>query len=236
MTHLPADADPSASGNTDSAAGSKPDNAGSARQLSTVVIEPQGARARARRIAIVAAALSIAAALGSVFGALAGSALSRPAPEPALNAKAANERMAQLSVEIATLKADIENANRSTGAQLSRMTERIDRSEKAQAEPAARIAKISEAIERIERKSVASADVTGSIVPKQQDRPPVVEGWVLREIEDGRALVQSRLGYFEVGPGSNLPGLGRVEGIKREDGRWVVVTAKGHIVSPAARR
>jgi hypothetical protein len=211
----------------------------SSRQISTTVIEQAGPRARMSRIAIVAASLAVAAALGSAVGALAGSALSRPAPDqpaaPALNANAVNERLAQLSSDIAALKAKLESASRDAASQLSRVGERLDRAEKAQAEPAAKLARISETVERLERKSIASADVTGSIIPKQQDRPPVVEGWVLREIDDGRALVQSRLGYFEVGPGSNLPGIGRVEGIKREDGRWVVVTAKGHIVSPARR-
>lgn len=209
----------------------------SSRQLCTTVIDATAPRARMGRIAIVGVSLAIAAALGSVAGALAGSALSRNVPEqPAINANAVNERLAQLSSDIDSLKSKLDAANRNTGTQFSSVTDRLDRAEKAAAEPAARIAKISEAVERMERKSVASADVTGSIVPKQEDRPPVVEGWVLREIEDGRALVQSRLGYFEVGPGSNLPGIGRVEGIRRDEGRWVVVTAKGLIVSSAARR
>ena len=231
MSHIPSDADASSADSAAAGTDSAP-----SRQLSTTLIDAGASRARMGRIAIVAASLAAAAALGSVAGALAGSALSRPAPEPALNANAVNERLAQLSSDLATLKSKLESANRDTGTQLSRVSERLDRAEKGQAEPAARIAKISEAIERIERKSAAGPEVTGSIVPKQEDRPPVVEGWVLREIEDGRALVQSRLGYFDVGPGSNLPGIGRVEGIRREDGRWVVVTAKGLIVSSAARR
>ena len=40
-----------------------------------------------------------------------------------------------------------------------------------------------------------------------------------------------RMGMFEVVPGANLPGLGKVETIRRQDGRWVVVTPKGFIVS-----
>lgn len=231
MSQIPSDADVSPADSAAPGTDSAPP-----RQLATTLVDAGASRARMGRIAIVAASLAAAAALGSVAGALAGSALSRSAPEPALNANAVNERLAQLSSDLATLKSKLESANRDTGTQLSRVSERLDRAEKGQVEPAARIAKISEAIERIERKSVAGAEVTGSIVPKQEDRPPVVEGWVLREIEDGRALVQSRLGYFDVGPGSKLPGIGRVEGIRREDGRWVVVTAKGLIVSSAARR
>jgi len=36
---------------------------------------------------------------------------------------------------------------------------------------------------------------------------------------------------FRVGPGSNVPGLGRVEAIKHENGKVVVVTASGIIAA-----
>jgi hypothetical protein len=36
---------------------------------------------------------------------------------------------------------------------------------------------------------------------------------------------------FEIAGGSMLPGLGRVEAIKRQDGDWVVVTTQGIIAS-----
>ena len=50
-------------------------------------------------------------------------------------------------------------------------------------------------------------------------------------------MVESRNGrLFEIGPGSNLPELGRVEGIKRENGKVFVVTKNGIIVSAAIER
>ena len=54
-----------------------------------------------------------------------------------------------------------------------------------------------------------------------------VPGFVLRRVFDGAALIEGRDGIIEVEPGMVAPGLGRVEAIKREDGRWVVVTARG---------
>jgi hypothetical protein len=74
-------------------------------------------------------------------------------------------------------------------------------------------------------------EATGSIAEKQPPKPAVVEGWILRDIHDGFALVEGRRGMMEVGPGSNIPGVGRVETIKKQDGRWIVVTPKGIIVS-----
>ena len=45
-------------------------------------------------------------------------------------------------------------------------------------------------------------------------------------------MVESRNGtLFRVGPGSNVPGLGKVETIKRENGKVVVVTANGIIAA-----
>ena len=69
-------------------------------------------------------------------------------------------------------------------------------------------------------------------VAVRDTRPPVLEGWVVRSVYNGAALIQGRLGgVMEVEPGDNLPGLGRVENIRRQDGRWVVVTSRGVIVS-----
>ncbi len=85
----------------------------------------------------------------------------------------------------------------------------------------------------------ASPDVTGSI--NIQGKPLVVEGWVLHDFYAGRVVLENRAtgALYEVGPGSNLPGVGRVESIKREDNRVIVVTAKGIISSalePPRRR
>jgi hypothetical protein len=82
-------------------------------------------------------------------------------------------------------------------------------------------------------------DATGPIpaAPAQQmstaplPTGSVVEGWVLRNVYGGSALVEGRPGLIQVMPGDSLPGVGRVETITREDGRWVVVTERGLIVA-----
>ena len=72
---------------------------------------------------------------------------------------------------------------------------------------------------------------------RAQAKPPVVDGWRLRDFYAGRAVLESRSGeLYEVGPGSNLPGLGKVETIKRGDGRVVVVTPKGIITAAVEQR
>jgi hypothetical protein len=88
---------------------------------------------------------------------------------------------------------------------------------------------------------VAAKEVTGSIsapaavpasAPKVEvARLPTVEGWLLRDVANGGALIEGRQGIFEVYAGDPVPGLGRVDAIRRQDGRWVVVTSRGLIVA-----
>ena len=58
-------------------------------------------------------------------------------------------------------------------------------------------------------------------------KPPSCRAASLRRVYDGAALIEGRDGIIEVEPGIVAPGLGRIEAIKRQDGRWVVVTARG---------
>jgi hypothetical protein len=188
-----------------------------------------GLRPRTVRYVLFAGAIAIAGALGSIVGALTGAALARP--EKAAPAGEVREMLVQLHKEIAALKGTLETSNKTANAQLTKLSERLDRTEKAQAEPAAKLARIAEAVDRLEKKTVASLETTGSIVGKQQERAPIAEGWVLRDVYGGRALIENRDGLYEVVAGSTIPGLGRIENIRRQDGRWVVVTARGLIVS-----
>jgi hypothetical protein len=57
-----------------------------------------------------------------------------------------------------------------------------------------------------------------------------VDGWVVREVYDGAALVEGRnRRLYEVVPGGVVPGVGRVESIERRGRSWVVLTDKGVI-------
>jgi len=76
------------------------------------------------------------------------------------------------------------------------------------------------------------ATTTAAIAPVTGvGRLPTVEGWVLREAARGSALIEGRSGLYEVFAGDPVPGLGRVDAIRKQDGRWVVVTSKGLIVA-----
>ena len=213
--------------------------------------------ARARRLGPLAATIVIALALGATAGSFAtGGSSSAPTSQPAAptaDARALKEQVTRLHAEIAALKASIDTSAKSASVQYIKLGDRLDRVEKAQAEPAAKLTKLTEAVDRIERRtptmSVAAAahDITGSVgsvaalAPAPQlDAPPEtrpatlpkLEGWHVRSVYNGAALIQSRVGgVMEVEPGDNLPGLGRIEAIRRQDGKWVVVTSKGLIAA-----
>jgi hypothetical protein len=212
----------------------------SAASSETAAAEP-ASRWRLPAYAPMAAAITFSLALGAIAGAATSSLTREPSQTAAATdaAQALQASVAQLGTELATLKAGIANAQRSTGVQFGKLAERLDRTEKAQAEPVGKLAKLQESIDRLEHRQQQAAiappasDITGSVAPpKDQPRPQVAEGWRLRDFYDGRAVVEDRHGtLFRVGPGSNVPGLGKVEAIKRENGKVVVVTPSGTIAA-----
>jgi hypothetical protein len=191
----------------------------------------------------LAASVALALVVGALGGTAATIGLSNDAPAAANTVlsdetRTLRERVVRLSGELTALKTGIETANRNSTTQLTRIGERLDRAEKAQADPAAKLAKIAESLDRLERRTASAAapspDVTGSVtsIEKQQAKPPVLEGWRLLDFYAGRAVLESRNGtLFEVGPGSTLPGVGKIETIKRIDGKVVIATPKGTITS-----
>jgi hypothetical protein len=189
---------------------------------------------------VLAASLALAAALGGMGGVLGASSFMRPTTAIiAAGAKtgleeihALKENIVLARAEIAALKVSVDAGIRNASAQFTKLGERIDRVERIQAEPVAKLSKAVETLDRLARSETAG-QTTGSITP-----PPatgganagVVEGWVVRDVYRGTALIEGRMGMIEVDKGDTVPGLGRVDAIRKQDGRWVVVTSKGLIM------
>jgi hypothetical protein len=79
--------------------------------------------------------------------------------------------------------------------------------------------------------TATATTAAATVKPVDAGKLPVVQGWSLRDVNHGLALIEGRNGFYEVYAGDPIPGLGRVDSIKRQDGRWVVVTTKGLVVS-----
>jgi hypothetical protein len=208
-----------------------------------------------RRLSALAAVVALAALAGALGGALATAGLSHFAGGDAASTdrSALEASVARIDADIVALKAGVEHASKLAVSQYNKTGERLDKVEKAQAEPAAKLAKLSEAVDRLRATApappapvvtapVAAKEVTGSIAPPASAAPaappkvevarlPTVEGWALRDVANGGALIEGRRGIFEVYAGDAVPGLGRVDAIRKQDGRWVVVTSKGLVVA-----
>jgi hypothetical protein len=194
----------------------------------------ENAPARVSRFTMLAACLALSAAFGGMIGALGAYAFTRPQPAPEITLAgseeiaALKENLIQARVDLAALKTIIEAGARSANTQFTKVTERIERIERTSAEPAARLTKAAENLERISR-----AEFTGGITPPQPVGIPTrLEGWVLRDVRHGTAVLEGRAGVIEVEQGDIIPGVGRIEAIRKQDGRWVVVTTKGSIAAP----
>ncbi len=155
-----------------------------------------------------------------------------------------------LTGALAQLAQRVEKLDRDESAKVDKLNERVDRETSAQA------AELAARIDRLEKKVVASAapvpapanppsppqkqplsppkfgpnvsmETTGSI-----DRPrPVLRGYIVLGARDDVALVEGRYGERAVRRGDFLPGAGRVEGITRAGGSWVVLTEHGQILA-----
>ena len=189
-----------------------------------------------KRVAILAASVALAALFGAAAGAIgtgAGLAAKKPAVDVAVvdERKSMQQSIAHLSKEVASLKASLEAANKTAQNFATKTADRL----------------------------AAMAEITGSIAPPQTvpaggatPLPPprpaqeavapvpvrlaVVPDWTIRMARDGMALVQGHGEIYQAVLGAPLPGLGPVQTIKREDGRWMVVTPRGIIVSSRDRR
>lgn len=212
--------------------------------------EPSSGMFGKRRLGALAAVVALAAMAGALGGAMATVSLGHFGGNDTAGVanRALEASVAQLDADIQALKVGADHASKLGMTQFNKTSERLDKVEKAQLEPAAKLAKLSEAVEKLHAAppvaaaaAAAAKETTGSISPPaatpaaapkaEVARLPTVEGWSLRDVANGGALIEGRQGIFEVYAGDPVPGLGRIDAIRRQDGHWVVVTSKGLIVA-----
>ena len=159
--------------------------------------------------------------------------------------------LSTLRTTVASLKSQLEAARSDAANRVAKVSERLDkldRERSAHLERAGaddgKLGDLSQRIDKLERRA---ADITASIpvttdahalpLPRETTKVAVdraripADGYVLRRVADGTALVESRAGLREVVPGDQLPGAGRVRSIERRGRQWVVVTTSGVIDS-----
>lgn len=207
------------------------------------------------RMLAIAAMIAVGITVGAVGGTMAMSGLGKllAGDDGKSTTLALEEHITRLESEVAALKADSDKANKATATARAKFNDRLDRVEKAQAEPNAKIARLNEAVEKLRTApppapvaaaptpapvaAIPAKEATGSIntTPAAAPKPdvarlPTVDGWRIVDVAAGGATIEGRQGVFEVYPGDPVPGLGRVDAVRKQDGRWTVVTSRGLIV------
>ena len=197
---------------------------------------------RSKRFVMLAASVAFAAGFGSFVGSVSGLGLARfiypppspPAPTSGIENTIAAMREIKLEfAAVSALKASLDGAARTTANQYAKIADRLDRIDQRTAVAAETTASLPAAMQATSApaQTAALAAVTPLAEPqKLSDR--ILPNWVVHDVQNGQALVESRYGgLFAVSAGSVLPGVGRVDMIKRQDGHWVVLTAHGIITS-----
>ena len=221
-----------------------------------------------RRIAAIAAVVALATVAGALGGAFATATFMHGGSDVASNSSPTSleASLSRIDADIQALKTGLDHTSKLGMNQFNKTSERLDKVERAQAEPAAKLAKLSEAVDKLRAAPAAAGgwrlcrifrregshrfdrarpanrgDDSGAQNGRQDrsqadaktevGRLPTLDGWVLRDVAYGGALIDGRRGTYEVYAGDIIPGLGRVDAIRRQDGRWVVVTSRGLIVA-----
>jgi hypothetical protein len=200
-------------------------------------------RPRHKRYALLAATVTFAAALGVIAGALATGGFSAPTkPDTAALAesKAMQQSLARLGKEVTTLKAYLEAANKAAHNQMAKISEKLEQASaditgsisapQTAAPLPAPLPATAAAPLPTPRPRIASAEF------QPPGRLPVVANWTIHDLRGGYVYVENHGEIYQVVLGAPLPGLGPVESVKRQDGRWVVTTPRGLIVSMRDRR
>jgi hypothetical protein len=207
---------------------------------------------RQKRNALLAASVAIAGAIGAIVGAAASGGFTTPAPQVAVatieDSKALEQQISRLAKEVTVLKTSLDATSKTASAQtaqIAKINERADRIERSVT--AELVTGSISAPQTVPVAQAAAPTTTPLPTPRpaprvaapavaQPFRPQIIQDWAIREARDGMIYVQGHGDTYQIVPGAPLPGLGNVQSVKRIDGRWVVQTPKGIIVSMRDRR
>ena len=164
--------------------------------------------------------------------------------------RAAQSQTAKETTALEGLKSRLEAVNTETGASIAELAGKVDH---LQRDPAAKLSQVLERLDRIERqiaallatasigaapgKVAAGKQAQLAIAPAKppletaKGHPQLITNWVVRDVYDGIALVESPRGSIEVAPGEIIPGAGTVKSIERRGAGWIVVTSRGLVDS-----
>ena len=152
--------------------------------------EPNSGMFGKRRLAALAAVVALAAVAGALGGALATAGLAHLVGDDATSAgnRALEASVARIDADILALKASVEHTSKLGTIQFNKTSDRLDKVEKAQAEPAAKLAKLSEAVDKLRAAPpVAPAAVAARRCGEGSHRLDFAPGGSARSCAQGRS-------------------------------------------------
>ncbi|MGO4387971.1 hypothetical protein AB4Y85_10570 [Microvirga sp. 2YAF29] len=165
----------------------------------------------------------------------------------AMETARSQEVLARLTSDLESLKGTMASykdvshtASTASATDQAKLTEKVERLTIALQEPGKKLSAIEARFDKFEGQITTTLNslsakpavtaAAAAAAPESTRKTEPVDGWVLREVYNGSALVESRnRRLYEVMPGGVIPGVGRVESIERRGARWVVLTDKGFI-------
>jgi len=158
------------------------------------------------------------------------------------------KQVSGVSENLDGLRTAVDQSSKATSDRFGRFAENLDRIERVSSSSTVKLDRLALAQAQVPAAAsqptassgampmmaaIAAPEVTGSVSPAERTAAPrkVVKGWSVRQAYEGIAILQSPNGVVEIVLGQQVPGLGRVEDIRTENGRLVVETSAGAIYS-----
>ena len=82
------------------------------------------------------------------------------------------------------------------------------------------------------RANMRELESTVKLVPTPDTKPTTIDGWTLRDVTKGTAVLEGPNGTWRAARGDTVPGLGKVESIFRWGSRLIVATSSGLVSTP----
>ncbi|WP_027556664.1 hypothetical protein [Bradyrhizobium sp. Cp5.3] len=160
------------------------------------------------------------------------------------------KQVSGVSENLDGLRTAVDQSSKATNDRFGRFAENLDRIERVSSSSTAKLDKLALAQTQAPAPtmaqsqqpasqpmpmmaSLAAPEVTGSVSPSERtlaSRKPV-KGWSVRQAYEGIAILQGPNGVVEAVLGQQVPGLGRIEEIRNENGRLVVEASGGVVYS-----
>ena len=159
------------------------------------------------------------------------------------------KQVSGVSENLDGLRTAVDQSSKATNDRFGRFAENLDRIERVSSSSTIKLDKLAQAQvqtpvptmvqsqpapqQTAMVASVAAPEFTGSVAPSERAPAPrkVIKGWSVRQAYEGIAILQSPNGVIEAVLGQQVPGLGRIEEIRSENGRLVVEASGGVIYS-----